>query len=169
MVAKVSPRLNPIKGRKDGEESEFGGNGGVVRVVALVVFELIEFPKGWGSDAVIGLGIGASLVTGLEHAHSLLPGIKGEMLELARPPAIHARRGVGLGAGRLLHELGGGGRPDRSARPGIEVTLEVLEKGLKVRRVVLVSVVYWFPRLSEEPMGFVDVGGVRVVGSVVVN
>ena len=31
------------------------------------------------------------------------------------------------------------------------------------------SVVNWFPRLSEETVGFVDVGGVSVVGGVVVH
>ena len=131
MVAKVGTGLNPIKRRKYGEEPELGGNGGVVRVVALLVFELIEFPKSWGGDAVIGLGIGASLVTGLEHAHSLLPGIKGEMLELARPPAIHARCGVGLGAGGLFHELDGGGRTCRRTWFGFEVVLKVLAEALE--------------------------------------
>ena len=138
-------------------------------MVVLLVLELIKFPKRGGGNAVIGLGICACLVTGLEHTRSLLPSAERKMLKLARPPAIHTGRGVGLGAGSLLHELGSGGRTDRSAWLSVQVTLEVLPKFLKVRRIVLVSVVNWLPRLSEETVGFVDVGGVSVVGGVVVH
>lgn len=108
VVTEVGSRLNAVKRRKNGEEPKLGGSGGVVRVVALLVFEFIKFPKRRGSDAVVGLGICACLVTGLEHARSLLPSAKRMVLKLARPPAIHTRRGVGLGTGGLLHELDGG-------------------------------------------------------------
>ena len=91
------------------------------------------------------------------------------MFELARSPAVHARCRVRLGAGGLSHELGGGRWSCRRAWFGFEVVLEVLVEALEAWWVVLVAVVYWFPRLSEESMGLIDVGGVSVVGSVVVN
>ena len=50
-----------------------------------------------------------------------------------------------------------------------KMVLVVLQENLETGWVVSVTVINRFPRFPEEAVGFVDIGGVGVVGCIVVN